>query len=658
MKQLFLAASIALLPLLSGCNDPMVKNEPAKSETIYSDPEIEMAMQLYNSGDFANAAPLLEALGLRPAPEGWEYQLRAADAYLKIQDRERANILLEPLMNSMLSADNLLLSRLIKAEMMLQDFNPEEALVLLQQEPEPGTHETLQHRYYQLAAEAYRLNGNLLESANLLQKLDVLLEAEPEKRLENQLAIIRTLATLTDSALELLQPRPPGIQGGWMELARLIKLYGQSPDTIESHLSGWKETHTDHPAMAELLDGYFKKLETQYRKAAHIAVLLPEKGRFQPAADAIKRGLMAAWYNTPAATRPTLRFYDSSNPEDTWPLYLEATERGADFVLGPLQKQAVSQLLHAGELPVPVLALNHVTTDISAPANFYQYSLSPEDEARQVAEHAWINGKRQPVVLVPEGSWGSRIREAFVKRWESLGGKVTEVQSYDARKNDFGVPIQAMFDLDQSKQRRKQLTRLLGERLEFEPRRREDIDFVFVAAKFNKARQIRPQLQFHHAINLPIYTTSHAWQGFVDTDADRDIEGILFPDIPWLLADEGNLPLSLNHYKQLTGSDRSRTFRLIAMGIDSFQLPGHLARLQNSETESLDGKTGQLYMDRQNTLHRQLVWAQIKKSRPQVIGYAPRLASQQQTQALQPEVPETDENLFPDAIDTRTETLQ
>ena len=232
-----------------------------------------------------------------------------------------------------------------------------------------------------------------------------------------------------------------------------------------------------------------------------------------------------------------------------------------------------------------------------------------------------------PVILMPTSSWGNRIRDAFVKRWESLGGRITESQSYDAKKSDFGEPIQAMLDVDQSKQRRKYLTSLLGERLEFEPRRRQDVDFIFVAANPVKARQIRPQLQFHHAINLPIYTTSHAWQGYLNLDKDRDIEGIMFPDIPWLLADEGDEILSLNNFKQLTRQERSNTFRLVAMGIDSYSLLGHLARLQNSESEALDGKTGQLYMDQLNNLHRQLVWAQMRNSSPQVIGYAPRLSS-------------------------------
>ena len=644
MKHFSLTLLLLSSLLLAACT-PSPSTRPAKTSSLTIDAQAEQALNLYQYEDYANAAPLLEALASRPAPEGWQWQLRAADAHLQAGNIEQARILLEPLLDKMMPADAMLLMRLVQADLMLQTFNPEDALKLLHNPPTAEATDNLRYRYYELTAEAYRLNGNLMESANTLQKLDAMLLADPELRLENQLAILRTLATMTDTALDLLKPATADAQSGWMELARLIKLHGQNPNAIDRYIGMWRQQYIDHPAMNELLDGYFKKLGTQYQKASHIAVLLPESGRYKAAASAIKQGLTAAWFSQPAESRPVLRFYDSSNPENAWPLYTEATQRGADFVIGPLQKSAVTQLLHAGNLPIPVLALNQVTTDTIPPDNFFQYSLSPEDEARQVAEHAWINGKRMPVVLAPASSWGNRIRDAFVKRWESLGGQVTEIQSYDAKKSDFGIPIQAMLDVDQSKQRRKRLTSLLGVRLEFEPRRREDVDFIFVAANPVKARQIRPQLQFHHAINLPIYTTSHAWQGYINHDKDRDIEGILFPDIPWLLADEGEETLSLSNFKQLTRQQRSNSFRLVAMGIDSYQLPGHLARLQNSELEALDGKTGQLYMDQLNNLHRQLIWAQMKNSRPQVIGYAPRLSSIMQQmnenmpteQAMEPE---------------------
>ncbi|OQX43273.1 MAG: hypothetical protein B0D88_04810 [Candidatus Sedimenticola endophacoides] len=61
------------------------------------------------------------------------------------------------------------------------------------------------------------------------------------------------------------------------------------------------------------------------------------------------------------------------------------------------------------------------------------------------------------------------------------------------------------------------------------------------------------------------------------------------------------------------------------MGIDSYRLLPHLARLQTSPEEMLDAKTGNLYLDEINQFHRQLVWAQMRGGSPRVLGYAPRM---------------------------------
>jgi hypothetical protein len=98
-----------------------------------------------------------------------------------------------------------------------------------------------------------------------------------------------------------------------------------------------------------------------------------------------------------------------------------------------------------------------------------------------------------------------------------------------------------------------------------------------------------------------------------------------FPDIPWLLLEEGNTPLSRQELTGALGLDKTPYLRLYALGMDSYLLVPHLARLQSSSRESLEGKTGNLHMDRINHIHRQLVWAQIEGGIPRVIGFAPRL---------------------------------
>ena len=295
------------------------------------------------------------------------------------------------------------------------------------------------------------------------------------------------------------------------------------------------------------------------------------------------------------------------------------------MVIGPLVKESVEQMARASSLEVPVLALNQIQTQAPPPDNLYQFGLTPEDEARQVAERAWVDGHTRAIVLTPQGEWGERIFDSFRNRWVGLGGKIVERQVYDPKKNDFSIPIRTLLNIDESYQRQRSIRNALGRKVEFEPRRRQDADFIFLLAKTILARQIRPQLQFHHASNLPIYTTSHSYSGVPDHKKDLDLEGVVFPDIPWLLANEGDQPLSRALMQETLSKKSSNYGRLYAMGIDSYRMMPHLARLQSSSRETLDGKTGILYIGRHNHVHRQLVWARMKKGTPEIIGYAPRL---------------------------------
>lgn len=611
---------LAILLFLAGCVPSTIIKEPEPAHEV----EMAQAAALEEAEAYAQAAALLESLAADMLPPQQQAALlRAADNYLKAEDAENASRLLGAI-------DTLNLPgldfhrRLLIAEFALGNNRPDEALSYLTEPPAEETAIDLVTRYHKLRAESFRLSGNILESARELGELDLLILDE-EARLENQLAILQTLATLTDTALDLLQPSPPGIQGGWMELARIIKAHSNQPGAIQPFIEGWRERFPSHPAMPDLLGGYFQKLKAQYLRPGHLAVLLPMSGPYGNAAKALRDGFMATYYQDNPENRPRLAFYDTSNSADTWPLYREAVDAGADMIIGPLNKTSVDQLARAGELDIPVLALNQVALEVTPPGDLYQFSLSPEDEARQVAEKAWLDGHTKAAILTPRGNWGNRIFSAFANRWERLGGLIAEHQTYDSKAHDFSQPIRTLLNIDESYAHQKDLQRLLGKKLEFEPRRRKDAEFIFLAAKTQKARQIRPQLQFHYAGELPVYTTSHIYSGKVDTKKDQDLEGLMFPDIPWLLVTEGNDPLSRQNLGETFPGSQTSYRRLYAMGIDSYRLLPHLARLQNNSTEMLDGKTGNLYLDDINYVRRQLVWAEMRAGMPRIIGYAPRM---------------------------------
>ena len=156
---------------------------------------------------------------------------------------------------------------------------------------------------------------------------------------------------------------------------------------------------------------------------------------------------------------------------------------------------------------------------------------------------------------------------AFSARFSQLGGTLFGTQSYPPDATDFSVSITRLLNLDQSQYRKDQLAGLLGTRLQFEPRRRQDIQFIFLAAHANDAKLIRPQLQFYRAINVPVYSTSQVYQP--GDPADPDLDGITFDDMPWALETSGAAADTSKAVASLWPNNFSGNSRLYALGFDA-----------------------------------------------------------------------------------------
>jgi hypothetical protein len=551
--------------------------------------------------------------------------MKAVNYYLKADQVSFASNAASHINSANLAPADLLEWHLISADLNLKRGSASQALSSLQDIPPDQASPEQKIRFLESKAQAQKLAGKMLESASTRTELDPLLTSE-ERKIENQMEIIQTLSALSDTALELLQPNPPGVVNGWMELTRVFKRYGNNFIEARPAYEAWQQRFPGHPVANGLFGRYYGKVQAQTKNYAQVAVLLPQSGPLLRVATALRNGITAAYQAQPAHSRPLLRFYDSSNPQTIRSLYQQAVAEGAKAVIGPLDKSAVARLAGSGDLPVALLALNQVLLGGAPPANFYQFALSPEDEARQVAERAWHDRHSRAVALVPKTDWGQRVLEAFAKRWQELGGVLVAQQSYKENSSDFSAQIKKLLNLDKSESRYKKLQKNLGRSMEFEPRLRGDAGFIFLAGNSALARQIRPQLLFHHAGKLPTYSTSRVFSGIVNPRLDRDLNGIRFPDIPWILVKEDG-PLSREAVARNFPDSRTAYPRLYAMGIDSFSLISQLERLDNGSSKAtLDGKTGTLFLDDINQVHRQLVWAEIKKGRPRLIGYAPRMA--------------------------------
>jgi len=334
-----------------------------------------------------------------------------------------------------------------------------------------------------------------------------------------------------------------------------------------------------------------------------IALLLPLSGPQRAVGEAVRDGFMAAYLaDGDNPLRAQLSILDEATPT----AYGLATRQGADMVVGPLLKEAVTQAAAAGG-SVATLALNNLEAGVTAPGRFYQFALAPEDEAEQVAEQAVNEGQQRAIALVPDTDWGRRMLAAFQQRLQSLGGTVLAFRSYDPGATDYTDQIERLMLLDESRARHRQLSENLGIPLEFEPRRRDDVDFIFLAASAANGRLIRPQLRFLYAGDVPTYATSAVYQA--GNSVDADLEGIMFMDAPVLIAPDARAEALLAAIRMHWPPDSASRLRFFAMGFDAYGLAQALAA---GALGSMPGLSGMLSTDASGRVHRRMPWATFR----------------------------------------------
>jgi outer membrane PBP1 activator LpoA protein len=334
-----------------------------------------------------------------------------------------------------------------------------------------------------------------------------------------------------------------------------------------------------------------------------IALLLPMSGRAEAVGVAVRDGFIAAYLEQDPASRPHVKIYDVA-AESVAGAYRHAMEDGAGFIVGPLTKEDVAAVAPLSSGRTPVLALNFLSESVTPSHNFYQFALWPEDEARSVARRLVAEGKLRGVAILPDGEWGNRVGSAFAEELKQQGGTLLDVGHYESGRADFGDII-------------KQVLQVHG--VKGEPStHRSDVDFVFVAStSVGAARLIVPQLKFNYAGDVPVYSTSDSFEP--DPSANADIDGMFFPDMPWMVSADPVTSQVRDTVRAAWPSRTARFDRLYAFGFDAYRLVPALRSKALSQTNEISGVTGKLKLDDRNRIHRELEWAQIKSGVPVVL---------------------------------------
>ncbi|MEM8562291.1 MAG: penicillin-binding protein activator [Pseudomonadota bacterium] len=466
------------------------------------------------------------------------------------------------------------------------------------------------YRILNLKRHILQQRGDYLESGRLGDELLKLassanLDQSPIKR-----EIWRDLQRVSVTQLEQAVATTTDMQWQtWLELAILTR--APLVEQLQS-LPVWLNTHVDHPA-ANPLPGGLGYLLDGPQQLQTVALVLPLSGRLAPAGKAVRDGYLASYYRSVASGGENydIVVLDQDSYGSASAAYNAALSKGAGMVVGPLSKEAVAELANRPDRTIPVLALNKLDNTeqiIQSNSAMVQFALAPEDEAKQIAELAFGQGARRALVIRPQGEWGSKVSQALFNQWRSLGGTVVDSVSYSGREN-YSDSVKGALGIPASEARAEAVKNVLGSDIEFNARRRQDVDVVFLlSASASEARSLKPLLAFHYAGSIPVYAISSVYDGTPDP-RDRDLDGIHFVETPWLLGADTDLRDALED----SDSHSGLYTRLNALGADAFILQSQFRQLQAGADALLRGNTGILSMNPKLQIQRELMLATFDK---------------------------------------------
>lgn len=454
--------------------------------------------------------------------------------------------------------------------------------------------------------------GKPLESVQLLIQRNSLLSHNDSQLNHNMDMIWDAIDRISENhILETLSKPQANDLRGWLELALISRRSKMLPKRLEPWLEKWQLIYPEHSA-TEFAKQLLNKSEEVFIKPTKIALMLPTEGKLAKVSQAIQDGFLYAYYQS-NNQQPEIEIINTSSESDFKLKYRQAIEQGVDLVIGPIDKNIVDDLAENPYLDVTTLALNYAN-EASQTNNFFQFGLKPEDEAEQIANYALLNRKYNAAILMPNNTWGERLSKAFTQRYETLGGTVQSSGVFSSGSNDYGAAIQRLLNLDNSQARHRTINTVIGQKTEFQPRRRQDIDMIFIGANARQARIIKPQLKFHYAQDIQVYATSHISTSKKSADNDRDLNGIHYVDIPWTL--KSQQIKEQRDIEQLWPTLNKTHSRLFALGIDAYRLIPQLQRLKLNPDESYSGLTGELSIDQYGRVHRSLLLATYRKGLP------------------------------------------
>lgn len=544
-------------------------------------------------------------------PQRYDMMLDAAEQFLEKRYLSTAIDVLNDLNTQALAPDQKHSQRLLTARHALLSNDIDRAIQLLNASKGAlySVDTVLKRRWLSLDISVSHQQGAYLREVESRILLDSLLD----RPLSNQRQIIQAIQAHPQSFKAVLL-QPASYLSGWVELAALL---GRSPPDSKQ-LSDWQFRHSKHTARVQSL-----RLAVSRRNISNkVALILPMSSSLGEPSLAFLKGFRAAEKDAGKINASVV--YDIGSEAAFASLYYKrALADGADFIIGPLGKKNVEALIFELNQPnikrVPTIILGDLTGQLADVSSLWGLALAPEQDAQAVAERAVKNGYRHALVLQKNNPWGRRVSAAFKQAFIARGGKVVGSQSFEPSSSNHSVSIKNLLSINASDVRHRRLQSVLGQKIKSSVRRRDDVDFIFIAGSANDARRLVPLVKFYRAHDLPLFATSGAHSGAFDKFKDQDLNGLVFPDLPWVMSklksklvkqqQPSNILTVAPSSENLSLPYQRQVFnRLYALGYAAFELIPQLGLSSSDSRARLDTKTMQLYLGEKSNLLHKVAW--------------------------------------------------
>ena len=373
----------------------------------------------------------------------------------------------------------------------------------------------------------------------------------------------------------------------------------------------WAAKYPNHPAqdIVAIITGE-QTLAVDNVNSKKVALLLPLSGSSRIFGNTIRQGYVDAAKFYPQEPQQNVIVLDTTSvPMDN--LIQQAQEQNVDLIVGPLLKSEVSQIKQLAP-SIPVLALNKVDDGTVSANKMCFFALSPEDEAKDAADHIFAQNKQKPLLVIPQNELGKRVAQSFAKQWSQISNGSQAYVQYVGNLNTLRANINHSSGIS-----------LTGSPIAFN---NDDgsasmssngsssgFDAIYVYASYDELTLIKPMLDMgagktigNGSSSIALYSSSKSHVANASNDFNYDMNQTEYSDIPLIINSSEKTTAMIPSNIQ---KDYSLT-RLYAMGIDAWRLANRFNQLDSYQPNFLAGMTGKLSTSNQCEVTRSLAWQQ------------------------------------------------